>query len=116
MAGRRRRRHALGRTAVSSRGRRRIEGSAAGRPSPTIDPVPTVAAIEIGQSPRPDLVGGLNAVLPDDAGLFEVGALDGIDPATVPPIRFDAENPLSTRLADGQQIIVDEPWIAPHVQ
>lgn len=78
--------------------------------------MPTVAAIEIGQSPRPDLIEELTAVLPEDAELFEVGALDGIDPATVPPIRFDAENPLSTRLADGQQIIVDEPWIAPHVQ
>ena len=78
--------------------------------------MPKVAAIEIGQSPRPDLVEELMAVLPDDAELFEVGALDGIDPASIPPIRFDAENPLSTRLADGQQLIVDEPWIAPHVQ
>ncbi len=78
--------------------------------------MPKVAAIEIGQSPRPDLVEELAAVLPDDAELFEVGALDGVDPATIPPIRFDAENPLATRLADGQQIIVDEPWVAPHVQ
>jgi len=78
--------------------------------------VPRVAAIEIGQSPRPDLVEEVVAVLPDGAELFEVGALDGIDPATIPPIRFDAENPLATRLADGQQIIVDEPWVAPHVQ
>jgi protein AroM len=78
--------------------------------------MPKIAAIEIGQSPRPDLVEELLAVLPDDAELVEVGALDGLDPATIPPIRFDAQNPLSTRLADGQQTIVDEPWIAPHVQ
>ena len=78
--------------------------------------MPKVAAIEIGQSPRPDLVEELLAVLPEEAELVELGALDGIDPATIPPIRFDAANPLSTRLADGQQIIVDEPWIAPYVQ
>jgi protein AroM len=78
--------------------------------------MPRVAVIEIGQSPRPDLVEELAAVLPDDTELLESGALDGVDPATIPPIWFDAENPLSTRLADGQLILVDEPWIAPHVQ
>ncbi|MBA2380854.1 MAG: AroM family protein [Chloroflexi bacterium] len=78
--------------------------------------MPTVAALEIGQSCRPDLVAELRAVLPDDVRILEVGALDGIDPATVPPIGSDAANPLSTRLADGRQVVVDEAWIAPHLQ
>ncbi|MBA2720904.1 MAG: AroM family protein [Chloroflexi bacterium] len=78
--------------------------------------MPTVAALEIGQSPRPDLVAEVRAVLPDDVHVLEVGALDGIDPATVPPIRPDAANPLSTRLATGHQILIDEAWVAPRLQ
>ena len=78
--------------------------------------MPTVAALEIGQSSRPDLVAELRAALPDDVGILEVGALDGIDPATLPDIGSDAANPLSTRLADGRHVIVDEAWIAPHLQ
>jgi protein AroM len=78
--------------------------------------MPLVAALEIGQSPRPDLLAELTAVLPDGVELLEIGALDGIDPAAVPPIGPDSANPLSTRLADGRHILVDEPWIAPHLQ
>jgi protein AroM len=76
----------------------------------------TVAALEIGQSPRPDLVAELTAVLPEDVRLLEVGALDGIDPSGVPPIPPDAANPLITRLADGRHVLVDEPWVAPRLQ
>jgi protein AroM len=78
--------------------------------------MPRVAVVEIGQSPRPDLLAELTAVLPEATEVREYGALDGIDPETLPPIRFDAQNPLSTRLADGRQVLVDEPWIAPRVQ
>jgi protein AroM len=78
--------------------------------------MPLVAAISIGQTPRPDLVEELTAILPDDGELREYGALDGVDLATIPPIRFDAENPLGTRVSGGRQAIVDEPWLAPHVQ
>jgi protein AroM len=78
--------------------------------------MPLVAAISIGQTPRPDLVEELGAVLPDGVELRESGALDGVDSAAIPPIRFDAENPLATRLAGGRQVIVDEAWIAPHLQ
>lgn len=78
--------------------------------------MPTVAALEIGQSPRPDLVAELRAAVPDDVLILEVGALDGIDAATVAPIGPDAASPLSTRLADGRHVVVDEPWIAPHLQ
>ena len=102
-----------------TRGRR--DGRRAGlvRPRlrrPTIDRMPLVAAISIGQTPRPDLIEELLAVLPDGVEVREYGALDGIEPASIPQIRFDAENPLSTRLVDGRQTIVDEPWIAPHLQ
>jgi protein AroM len=78
--------------------------------------MPVVAALEIGQSPRPDLLAELAAVLPDGVELLEIGALDGIDPASLPPIGPDAANPLSTRLADGRHVLVDEPWVAPHLQ
>ena len=78
--------------------------------------MPLVAAISIGQTPRPDLVGELEAILPEGTELREFGALDGVDVATIPPIRFDAENPLATRVAGGQQAIVDEAWITPHLQ
>ncbi len=78
--------------------------------------MPLVAAISIGQTPRPDLVEELSAVLPDGNEVREFGALDGVELAAVPAIRFDAENPLATRVAGGQQVIVDEAWIAPHLQ
>jgi protein AroM len=78
--------------------------------------MPTVAALEIGQSPRPDLVADVQAVLPDGVELREVGALDGIDPETIPPIGPGAANPLSTRLATGRRVLVDETWIAPRLQ
>ena len=78
--------------------------------------MPTVCALEIGQSPRPDLVAELAAILPESVRILEVGALDGIDPAAIPVIGSDAANPLSTRLADGRRVVVDEPWIAPLLQ
>ena len=84
-------------------------------PLPYHRPVPKVAAIEIGQSPRPDLVEELAAVLPDDASCSRSApSTASIRPRSADPLR--RRNPLATRLADGQQIIVDEPWVAPHVQ
>ena len=78
--------------------------------------MPTVAALEIGQAPRPDLVAEAKAVLPDGVTLLEFGALDGIDPRSIPAADRHAANPLSTRLTDGRRIVVDEPWLAPHLQ
>ncbi len=77
--------------------------------------MPTLAAVSIGQCPRPDLVGRLLTVLPEGTELLEFGALDGLDAADIAPLA-GAGNPLSTRLADGSRILVDEEWLAPLVQ
>jgi len=77
---------------------------------------PVVAAITIGQTPRPDLLAELAAVLPDGVEVHEYGALDGIAANELPRIGFTAESPLATRLADGSQVVVEEAWLSPRVQ
>ena len=75
-----------------------------------------VAVLEIGQSPRPDLLQAVGAALPAGVDVLELGALDGIDDAAIPAPGPDAANPLFTRLANGRRILVDEAWVAPHLQ
>jgi protein AroM len=78
--------------------------------------IPRLAAISIGQAPRPDLLEPLRSRLPDDrATIIEVGALDAVDPADLPPPAADGY-PLGTRLRDGTSVVVDETFLAPLVQ
>jgi protein AroM len=80
-----------------------------------------IAALTIGQSPRPDLLEQLRARLPDDVEILEVGALDPLVAATLPrpragphPVTWSC--PLTTRLRDGTLVTLDETDLAPLVQ
>ena len=80
-----------------------------------------IAAVTIGQSPRPDLLVTLVSRLPDDAEVIETGALDSLTAATLPS-RSDARDrssdayPLTTRLRDKTSVTLDEADLAPLVQ
>ncbi|MFT5144860.1 MAG: protein AroM [Rhodothermales bacterium] len=69
-----------------------------------------IGAVVIGQTPRPDLLAVLGGGEIDLRGALDLpGAL---------PIQEDETTvfPLTTRLADGTNVLVDEPWLAPLVQ
>lgn len=88
-----------------------------------------VAAITIGQRPRPDLLAPLLDRLPTGVEVVEEGALDGLTPAeladrlpsttapgdpTADP--YAGRYPLTTRLRDGTPVTLDEADLAPLVQ
>lgn len=80
-----------------------------------------MAAVTIGQSPRPDLLEQLLARLPSDVQVIEVGALDlvaaeGLDLLRHGPDRPIEGYPLTTRLRDGTLVTLDEEELAPLVQ
>ncbi|MFM2032663.1 MAG: hypothetical protein RLZZ297_1428 [Chloroflexota bacterium] len=72
--------------------------------------MPRIGAILIGQSPRPDLVKPLSKANPNYQ-YIESGALDFVDPAEIPAPT--SEYILTTRLADGTLIRVDESYLFP---
>jgi hypothetical protein len=79
------------------------------------DPL-TIAAISIGQSPRPDLVRPLRDRLAHSpVDILEIGALDRLTAADL-PAPADGGYPLATRLRDGSPVTVDEAFLAPRVQ
>ncbi|MFM2106904.1 MAG: hypothetical protein RL338_1936 [Chloroflexota bacterium] len=69
--------------------------------------------LTIGAAPRPDLAAPIRRRLPG-ATLVEAGALDGLTEGTLPPDR-DGGYPLTTRLADGTPVTLDEGTLAPLV-
>lgn len=73
-----------------------------------------VGMLTIGQVPRPDLVGPFVSLRPD-VEILEAGALDGLTAATLPhsPI---GRYPLTTRLADGTTVTLDEETLVPLVR
>lgn len=86
-----------------------------------------IAAITIGQRPRPDLLAPLLVRLPAGVDVVEEGALDGLtadelDARRTPTTsRASAESPaagypLTTRLRDGSPVTLDEADLAPLVQ
>lgn len=77
---------------------------------------PRVAAVTIGQAPRPDLLEPLLARLGAEAEVFEVGALDGLAADRLPGRAGHAAYPLTTRLRDGSRVTLDEADLAPLVQ
>jgi len=87
-------------------------------------PAPTtsvVAAITIGQTPRPDLLAPLRERVREGMTIIEVGALDELtadDIASRPPRPSASANryPLTTRLRDGSVVTLDEDDLAPLVQ
>jgi protein AroM len=77
---------------------------------------PTLGAVTIGQSPRPDVIPELQGLLPG-VRFREAGALDGEPPAVLRRLADRPAGPiLATRLGDGREIRVGEDDIAPRVQ
>ena len=73
-----------------------------------------IGALLIGQSPRPDLVKPLATLLPEWE-IIQVGALDGLTAADLPPAA-DATYPLTTRMQDGTAVIIAEQFLMPLLQ
>lgn len=73
-----------------------------------------VGMLTIGQAPRPDLVAPFARLRPDVA-LVEAGALDGLDEAALPGASGGGY-PLTTRLADGTPVTLDEAVLEPLVE
>lgn len=73
-----------------------------------------VGVLTIGQSPRPDLVGPIQQLLPH-CDVVEAGALDLQARERLPDPRC-AAYPLITRLRDGTQVVVDEGFLRPLLQ
>jgi len=76
---------------------------------------PRIAAVTIGQTPRPDLLEPLLARAGTDVEVIEIGALDGLTPEQLPH-RERGPSPLTTRLRDGARVTLDEADLAPLVQ
>lgn len=76
-----------------------------------------MAAITIGQSPRPDLLVELRRVLGPDVEILERGALDGLSAVEVARLNPEPHgSPLITRLRNGETVVVDESFVAARVQ
>jgi protein AroM len=76
---------------------------------------PVVAAVTIGQSPRPDIVGDLAVLLPGIEWV-ESGALDGLDGGAIAQLApGQGDLPLVTR-ACGQTVTVGERALEKHLQ
>jgi protein AroM len=69
----------------------------------------TVGFLTIGQAPRPDLSGAIEAALPDGVGTLHAGVLDGLDRAEAERLygAVPGRPTLISRLADGQSIALD---------
>lgn len=76
-----------------------------------------LGTITIGQSPRPDLIPELKAVLGESISVIEGGALDGL---TLDEVKAFAPSPgdyvLITRMSDGTAVKIAEKHILPRMQ
>ncbi|HEY0876680.1 MAG TPA: AroM family protein [Vicinamibacterales bacterium] len=69
---------------------------------------PTIAAITIGQSPRPDLLDEIGSMVPA-ARWIERGALDALDDRAIAGLAPDRDDfPLVTKLRSGRTAVVGE--------
>lgn len=71
-----------------------------------------IGFLSIGQSPRPDLVAPLAALMPEIEPV-EAGALDDLAPADIPAARREPRFPLTTRLRSGAVVSVEERDLVP---
>ncbi len=72
-----------------------------------------IGALQIGQTPRPDLVTPLETLLPD-VEIIQAGALDGLTPDALPDASA-APYPLTT-IMEGQRVLASEDFLAPRLQ
>jgi len=85
--------------------------------TPPCRPARGVGIVTIGQSPRPDVVPGIAALLPAGTTVIERGALDdlgGADLASLTPAPGDGL--LVSRLRDGTEVALAESRLLPRVQ
>lgn len=73
-----------------------------------------IGALVIGQSPRPDLTDPLRGAFVG-AEIIEVGALDQWSEG-VPPAQSTYHSPLSTRLRNGREVVLEEDHLTTHLQ
>jgi protein AroM len=76
----------------------------------------TVGAITIGQSPRPDVVPEMRALLGREVRVVERGALDRLTPDEIAALARKGAGPvLVTRLRDGAEVRIREDVLVPRV-
>jgi protein AroM len=79
--------------------------------------MPSLGVVTIGQSPRADLTGELAAYLPAGTSLLERGALDGLSAPAITSLAPDAdEDTLTSRLRDGQSVVLDRQRLVPRLE
>lgn len=77
----------------------------------------TVAAVTIGQSPRPDVFDEITPLLGAGVRVIEAGALDGLSDHEIVALRPTLDDhTLVTRLRDGSEVLVGRRRILPRVQ
>ena len=77
-----------------------------------------IAAITIGQSPRPDIMKDVRPILPDYMELVEYGALDDMTYEQIMAQFSPSEDDeiLVSRMRDGRQAKFTERFVTPYVQ
>jgi protein AroM len=79
--------------------------------------MPSLGVVTIGQSPRPDLTGELAGYLPAGTRLLERGALDGLTPSAIVSLAPGAnEDALTSRLRDGESVVLDRRRLVPRLE
>jgi protein AroM len=81
-----------------------------------MSPLPIIAAVTIGQSPRDDVVPEMAQLAPE-ARWIEAGALDDLDDRAIAALGpGPGDFPLVTRLRDGRATVVGEHAVTPRMQ
>jgi len=76
-----------------------------------------IGLITVGQTPRDDVVPEIRQLLPQDIEIVQAGALDGLTLKEIslhPP--KSEEKTLVTRLASGQEVVVDKEFIYERIE
>ena len=76
-----------------------------------------VAAITIGQSPRPDVMDEIRPLLGAGVRVIEIGALDGLTAEGIAVMRpAEDDHTLVTQLRDGREVLLGRRHIIPRIQ
>lgn len=79
--------------------------------------LPRIAAITIGQSPRPDIIPELRTLIGKPVEIVELGALDALELAAIETLAPGAgEFPLVTRLRNGRSVHLRPAWVEERLQ
>lgn len=76
-----------------------------------------VAAVTIGQSPRPDIFDEITPLLGEGVQVIEAGALDDLTDEEIAALRpAPGDHTMVTRLRDGREVLVSRREVLPRVQ